>query len=144
MKTYRSALALVLGAVFLSLGGLSHAQGTNEAGPLISREAEIRGDIRRDSLGNMYEIRRDAYGNPVEVVPADPKYPPRYYDDTGRLYSGGYLPRFYEDPGRVIHNWRRERLDAPRRGQHWVKIDNGNYALIDRDGRVVRMESRRR
>ncbi|MDF2463077.1 MAG: Nickel/cobalt transporter regulator [Ramlibacter sp.] len=143
MNTNRSAF--VLGAACLLFGALSHAQGTNEApGPNISREAEMRGDIRRDSLGNIYEIRRDAYGNPVEMVPADPNYPRKYYDDSGRLYSGGYLPRFYEDPGRVVRNWRRQHLDAPRRGEHWVRIDNGNYALIDRDGRIVRMESRRR
>lgn len=142
MKTSR--LAFVLGAAFLWVGG-AHAQGTYEPpSPNISREAEARGDIRRDSLGNIYEIRRDAYGNPVEMVPADPNFPRKYYNDSGQLFSGGYLPPYYADPGRVIRNWGRQRLDPPRRGQHWVRIDDGNYALVDRDGRVVRMESRRR
>jgi Ni/Co efflux regulator RcnB len=143
MKT--NPIAAVLGAGCLLFGAVSHAQGTNEpAGPNISREAEQRGDIRRDSAGNIYEIRRDAYGNPVEMVPADPNYPRKYYNDSGRLYSGGYLPPYYSDPGRVVRNWWRQRLDSPRSGQHWVRIDDGNYALVDRDGRVVRMESRRR
>lgn len=128
---------------------LAQGDSWNQPSPMVSREAEQRGDVVRDSVGNVYEIRRNEHGDVREIRRMD-NSPPDLAPPDGRRYwgrgfplrPGAYLPREYQGRGEV-RNWRRNGLPAPARDQQWVQIDR-DVVLVDRNTGLIRQVVPRR
>jgi hypothetical protein len=125
--------------------GTTLAQGDANAPPsgpaFTDRAAEARGDVIRDSAGNLYVIQRDAYGNVLGVrregvgTGAPPWSQPSW--SGGPAAPGVYLPPEARSHHRVVRNWGARGLQAPPPRHDWMEIGS-QFVLVDRSNGLVR------
>ena len=120
------------------------AQGDNatSSGPVFTdRAAEARGDVIRDSAGNLYVLERDAYGNVLRIrregggTGVPPSNQP--YWAGGSAAPGVYLPPEARSRERIVRNWGARGLQRPPPRHEWMEIGN-QYLLVDRSNGLVR------
>jgi Ni/Co efflux regulator RcnB len=126
------------------------AQGDNAAPTapgFTDRAAEARGDVTRDSAGNLYVIERDAYGNVLRIrrEGGGTGVPPgsRQYWGGGPAAPGVYLPPEARSRERIVRNWGARGLQRPPPRHEWMQIGD-QYVLVDRSNGLVRETHSRR
>lgn len=90
--------------------------------------------IRNDD--DQYVLAAIATGIIAEIV-AQSLFRPDYRWSSGERLTGGYLEKRY-----VVTDWRANRLRAPGRGQHWVRVDDQYLLTNARNGVILEIAVR--
>lgn len=99
-----------------------------------------RRDDRYDRRHDRYDRRHDRWHERRHYSEHRYRAPRRYMPPRGyyarRWAPGAYLPRTYYAPVYVV-DYRPYHLPPPRRGHHWVRVDNDVFLVALATGLVV-------